>query len=908
MNSSFTFEVEPFSSYPEINQHRSASPFAEHRDDFETTSPQARPINRHSADMAACNERATRATHCASPQVCPPIPVLLCGYGIDGVPFEYVGGKTSNGRSQIQRAANGLFRVVESPPKRERFRPEVRDALRQFLGLMTQFGMPVQAILTMGSYNCRCIKGQGRVSNRFSNHAYGDAIDITGVRWAASSRAPGRPPETIIHNWRQAPVERGLLRRINACLRLCFKTVIDQSYNAAHRNHFHCDMNVSNGGRRRHDTTTWVFVQDALKNVLGYSSVRHDGRLNDSTKDALSRFSGIPASRLSPGRDIDVALDRLFTHVASGAVASPPTPEVEGFSDRFEFDENREFQDESQILSKFTDLGLAVGQEEYPIGETGVFEEAGDVWSGEATTPSPNPIPGNSASPVGPFGVLTIRSRPNFRYAFTAEDALWLARFVIGEAGGRDDSGSRAVIWTMFNRYAFFTNRVYPTFSSFIRAYSTPLQAVLNSGGAAARHYQNPDFVRTGGNYSDRYAHVPRGQRGRYLRLQATPWSSLPASARGLAESVLRGQVPNPIGNASDFANTAVYYWQKHGQWPTLDQWRAYNVTLARQKNRTWIGDVQGLTQFRKNTFFVDNRVAQLPQGAVVISGVQSQPAPAQASASAPQVFWSALRQGERNENKLTNIIFFARHPERDGQAIRRNEANFQALSREWISIRDNLVRPALRGGTVTPSGGGATGGSPASPGPSPLPSAPPPAPASAASGPYPQVSVHLNGGLGLHGYGRPERRFGHALAVLALITTGVNWFSRHQQGPRIGIGDISKLGGGLLPPHKSHQKGVDVDIRLMRNDGGEARTTYQSQTYSRSLTQELVNLILNNGVMPVEFILFNDPQVTGVRPWPSHDNHLHVRFRLPAGAQPEVGLLREETIENQFVEPEWSY
>jgi V8-like Glu-specific endopeptidase len=236
-----------------------------------------------------------------------------------------------------------------------------------------------------------------------------------------------------------------------------------------------------------------------------------------------------------------------------------------------------------------------------------------------------------SRTPTGAFGVLTVRGRPSFRYAFTAKDALWLARFVIGEAGGRDDPGSRAVIWAMFNRYALFTYRVYPTFNRFLRAYSTPLQASLNSGGAAARHYQHPDFIRTGGNYTGRYAHVPRGQLGRFLRLQAKPWSSLPGAARGLAERALRGQVPNPIGNASEFEDTAVYFRQAHGRLPTMDEWRAYNAKMGRLKKRTWIGDVPGLRQYHKNAFFVDNRVANLPQGTVVITKVTQQTVPASA-------------------------------------------------------------------------------------------------------------------------------------------------------------------------------------------------------------------------------------------------------------------------------------
>lgn len=381
----------------------------------------------------------------------------------------------------------------------------------------------------------------------------------------------------------------------------------------------------------------------------------------------------------------------------------------------------------------------------------------------ESTAPSPDQATINSAGPAGPFGVLTINGRPNFHYSFTGSDALWLARFVIGEAGGRDDPGSRAVIWSMFNRYAFFTHRVYPTFSRFIRAYSTPLQPVLRSGGAAARHYQSADFVRTGGNYSGKYAHVPRGQRGKFLRLQATPWKFLLASARGLSERALRGQVPNPIGNATEFADTAVYYRQRHGQWPTLDQWRAYNATLGKQKRWAWIGDVQGLVQYHKNAFFVDHRVAKLPPGAVVVSGMRQQPEPTQAPASArsarhdspnqsegrfigdsgllfePGPFsfqpeWevgtaspyqqgfdvfnplryakemmalrSALRLGERDENKLTDGIFSARHPKRVRQVISRSEPDFQALSREWLAIRDGLVRPALRapsGPAVTP-------------------------------------------------------------------------------------------------------------------------------------------------------------------------------------------------------------
>src|SRR5476651_2265477 len=56
-----------------------------------------------------------------------------------------------------------------------------------------------------------------------------------------------------------------------------------------------------------------------------------------------------------------------------------------------------------------------------------------------------------------------------------------------------------------------------------------------------------------------------------------------------------------------------------------------------------------------------------------------------------------AIRNGTRNENQLTDTIFNARHPERRGQHLLPNE---RQLVQEWVAIRDNIVRPALRAAT----------------------------------------------------------------------------------------------------------------------------------------------------------------------------------------------------------------
>jgi hypothetical protein len=222
--------------------------------------------------------------------------------------------------------------------------------------------------------------------------------------------------------------------------------------------------------------------------------------------------------------------------------------------------------------------------------------------------------------PAGPFGTLTFTAsgRPPVRYPFTAQDVLWTARFIVGEAGGRDDAGNHAVIWAMFNRYALFTRTVYPSFEAFIRAYSTPLQPVLRSRGAAERHMNDPDFVRTGGIYPG--TSVPKGQLGRFLQLQKRPWQELPAAARALALRALTGGQPNPgIGNASEFANTAVFFRDRNKRLPDEAEWRRFSTDYPRNagKKWTWVGDVPGLIQYRRNTFYLDDRARSLSAGAI---------------------------------------------------------------------------------------------------------------------------------------------------------------------------------------------------------------------------------------------------------------------------------------------------
>jgi hypothetical protein len=266
---------------------------------------------------------------------CPRIQRLLCASAVSGAPFKYVADNRRRGiRRIVPDPSTGIFRVVSrQEPRLQRFVPEVAEALIQFLDRMQSLGLPVAGILTMGSLYCRCIRN----TDRLSNHSFGDAIDIAGVEWGPGS--PSSLPDTIIHNhevalwyWKRdgRPVatkgplveeQTRLIRRINACLRLSFRTVLDY-YMAGHRDHFHCDLRRTPdgsfvSGRRlgRGSRSTWAFVQEALSVVYG-RVVKRTGRLDDPTRELLAKYAGRGADLFRDGNALDSTLDRLFWQVA----------------------------------------------------------------------------------------------------------------------------------------------------------------------------------------------------------------------------------------------------------------------------------------------------------------------------------------------------------------------------------------------------------------------------------------------------------------------------------------------------------------------------------------------------------------------------------------------------------------
>ncbi len=103
------------------------------------------------------------------------------------------------------------------------------------------------------------------------------------------------------------------------------------------------------------------------------------------------------------------------------------------------------------------------------------------------------------------------------------------------------------------------------------------------------------------------------------------------------------------------------------------------------------------------------------------------------------------------------------------------------------------------------------------------------------------------------------------------------------------GIYDISKEGGGSIG-HRSHRKGIDVDIYVIRQDGKEAWTHYKKpDEYDRERTIELAKLVYDTaGPHMIDKFYFDDQKVIdavpGVAKAPNapkeHGDHFHIRLK----------------------------
>ncbi len=100
----------------------------------------------------------------------------------------------------------------------------------------------------------------------------------------------------------------------------------------------------------------------------------------------------------------------------------------------------------------------------------------------------------------------------------------------------------------------------------------------------------------------------------------------------------------------------------------------------------------------------------------------------------------------------------------------------------------------------------------------------------------------------------------------------------------RVVVGDVSREHGGDISLHQTHEVGLDVDLRLMRKADDQCRwgVNWRWSTYDRKATRALVKAIRATAPGHVKLIYFNDPVLIRdglTRPYPGHDDHLHVRY-----------------------------
>ncbi|MEM7309960.1 MAG: N-acetylmuramoyl-L-alanine amidase [Planctomycetota bacterium] len=163
----------------------------------------------------------------------------------------------------------GTLGVIEPLPGRDtrRFRgtAELQNALDAWAPYIERVMTPPAFILTGGLY-----------VDKPGEHGRGNAVDVDGFWWSDSDTF------LAIH----APTDWYRYLTIEATLRKVFGTVLNYDYNAAHHDHWHCDLGRNTSWRRAESQVK--FVQRALREIWG-EDIEVDGGWGDLSRGALAR-------------------------------------------------------------------------------------------------------------------------------------------------------------------------------------------------------------------------------------------------------------------------------------------------------------------------------------------------------------------------------------------------------------------------------------------------------------------------------------------------------------------------------------------------------------------------------------------------------------------------------------------
>ena len=297
-------------------------------DEYEWESnPRAKCSADAPSEVDACgSEREAKPIQCAPgfAKMCPALPETWKSTTIAGVKFFYK--PKLNGRHDV--VADGENKHVNLYP------PTWRAAQSWVASMNGVFNMRIAAVYHAGAGRyCRCVRKGATCKEskpelwhtcqgtNISNHGFGDALDIIGVKWADPKAVGSNKPTTVIHDWQDAN-QAALLIRINAALRLVFRNVYDWS-REDHRDHFHCDMNRSGGGGNTKllgEICGQNFIMSSLKR-LGYLTTAKPTNDWSRARTALADFAQVnnmPVPTSSDREPWRPVVHRLFACVALG--------------------------------------------------------------------------------------------------------------------------------------------------------------------------------------------------------------------------------------------------------------------------------------------------------------------------------------------------------------------------------------------------------------------------------------------------------------------------------------------------------------------------------------------------------------------------------------------------------------
>jgi len=130
----------------------------------------------------------------------------------------------------------------------------------------------------------------------------------------------------------------------------------------------------------------------------------------------------------------------------------------------------------------------------------------------------------------------------------------------------------------------------------------------------------------------------------------------------------------------------------------------------------------------------------------------------------------------------------------------------------------------------------------------------------------------------GYYVYGTPgsgAAQYAHPRLMNLIFLVEQEWCQLSTR--KFGIGNIS-IANGLYFGHKSHMKGLEVDIRPIRIDGKHLPIRYTDPQYDREATSSLIGLFQSMSCGKIS-IFFNDLKIPGVAPLQNHDDHFHFQF-----------------------------